>query len=271
MIVSSVLSLFVLGLVAAIALAVASRVFNVPEDPRVEAVREVLPGANCGGCGFAGCDGYAAAVVADPGIPANKCCAGSADVHVAVGELTGKTVSESEPLFALRRCDKVAGNVASRYQYHGVPSCASASMMRGGVDVCSHSCLGYGDCVQACPFGAMEIRNGMVHVNKRLCVGCGTCIDVCPRGVLELNPRRARVHVSCNTRDKLRAVMDVCTVGCIKCNRCIKVCPAKAVRMENERIVIDHKACLNYDQDCGLACVQNCTRHILRENHANAG
>ena len=118
----SIITLFGLGLVAAILLSIASRVFYVKEDPRVEAVLEVLPGANCGGCGFAGCEGYAAAVVSDPDIPANKCCAGGADTAIAVGELTGKTVAEAEPLFSLRRCDKLAGNVALRYQYQGMPS-----------------------------------------------------------------------------------------------------------------------------------------------------
>ena len=128
----SIITLFGLGLVAAILLSIASRVFYVKEDPRVEAVLEVLPGANCGGCGFAGCEGYAAAVVSDPDIPANKCCAGGADTAIAVGELTGKTVAEAEPLFSLRRCDKLAGNVALRYQYQGMPSCAAAPIPATG-------------------------------------------------------------------------------------------------------------------------------------------
>ena len=112
----SIMTLFALGLAASIILAVASRVFYVKEDPRVEAVVEALPGANCGGCGFAGCEGYATAVVNDPSVPANKCCAGGAATSIAVGELTGKTVAEAEPLYALRRCDKLAGKVAPRYQ-----------------------------------------------------------------------------------------------------------------------------------------------------------
>ena len=136
----SIITLFGLGLVAAILLSIASRVFYVKEDPRVEAVLEVLPGANCGGCGFAGCEGYAAAVVSDPDIPANKCCAGGADTAIAVGELTGKTVAEAEPLFSLRRCDKLAGNVALRYQYQGMPSCAAAAMLRYCMAASASSC-----------------------------------------------------------------------------------------------------------------------------------
>lgn len=267
MVLISIVTLLSLGFVAAVILAVASHIFHVKEDPKVEAVLEALPGANCGGCGFAGCEGYANAVVHDQAIAANKCCAGGADVHIAVGELTGKTVSESEPLFALRRCDKFSGKVQSRYQYQGMPSCAAAANMRGGVDVCMFSCLGFGDCVQACPFGAMEIRNNLVHVNRHICTGCGTCTQACPRGILELMPKRAKVMVQCNTHDKLRAVTDVCTVGCIKCCRCIKACPAKAINLVDNRIVIDHKLCLNFEGECNLICVDSCARKILRKNN----
>lgn len=260
----SIMTLFALGLAASIILAVASRVFYVKEDPRVEAVVEALPGANCGGCGFAGCEGYATAVVNDPSVPANKCCAGGAATSIAVGELTGKTVAEAEPLYALRRCDKLAGKVAPRYQYQGMPSCAAAALMRGGTDVCVYSCLGFGDCVQVCPFGAMEVRDGLVRVDRSKCTGCGVCVAACPRGILELTPQRGRVAVYCNTRDKLRAVMDVCDVGCIKCGKCIKTCPAKAVHLEDNRIVIDHLLCLSYGPICEEACVGTCPRHILR-------
>lgn len=269
MVTTSIIVLFGLGLLASVVLAVASRVFYIKEDPRVEAVLEVLPGANCGGCGFAGCEGYAAAVVNDPKIPANSCCAGGAQTSIAVGELTGKTVAEAEPLRSLRRCDKVAGNVALRYQYQGMPSCAAAAMLRGGVDNCQYSCLGFGDCVMVCSFDAMQVVNGLVQVDARKCTGCGRCTQACPRGVLELVPKRARVAVYCNTHDKLRAVTDICDSGCIKCGRCIKVCPAKAVRLENNRIVIDQLQCLSYGSECNEACVSACARHILRHVRDN--
>ena len=171
----SIITLFGLGLVAAILLSIASRVFYVKEDPRVEAVLEVLPGANCGGCGFAGCEGYAAAVVSDPDIPANKCCAGGADTAIAVGELTGKTVAEAEPLFSLRRCDKLAGNVALRYQYQGMPSCAAAAQFYGGDLACSYGCLGYGDCRAVCEYGAITVENGLARIDKDKCAACGLC------------------------------------------------------------------------------------------------
>lgn len=264
MLISSVLTLLGLGLVAATVLAVASRVFYVEEDPRVEAVVDALPGANCGGCGYAGCEGYAIAVVNDPAIAANLCVAGGAETSIAVGELTGKTVTASEPLLSFRRCDKVAGNVGLRYEYQGMPSCAAATLLTGGVDVCSWSCLGYGDCVQVCPFDAMTVENRMVRVNAKKCTGCGLCIKACPRNSLELIPNRARVAVFCATREKLREVMDICETGCINCGKCIKSCPAHAVSSINDRIEIDQKRCLAYGPECAEACVDACPRNIMR-------
>ena len=241
MVMISVLVLLGLGLVTATVLAVASRVFHVEEDPRVQAVLEALPGANCGGCGYAGCEGYATAVATDPAVPANRCCAGGAETSIAVGELTGKTVAASDPLVSFRRCDKVAGNVALRYDYQGMPSCAAAAGLVGGSDSCSYSCLGFGDCVQVCPFDAIEVRGGLARVNASKCTGCGKCAETCPRNVLELVPARTRVMVFCSTKDRLKAVTEVCKVGCIKCGRCVKSCPAGAVTLENDRIHINHK------------------------------
>lgn len=264
MVLTSVLTLLGLGFVAAAVLAVASRVFHVEEDPRVEAVMEALPGANCGGCGYAGCEGYALAVVNDPAVAASLCVAGSADTSIAVGELTGKTVAAAEPQRSFRRCDKLAGNVGLRYEYQGMPSCAAATLLMGGSDICSWSCLGFGDCVQVCPFDAMKVENGLVHVIAAKCTGCGLCVKACPRNSLELIPTRSRISVFCATKDKLRAVMEICEVGCINCGKCIKVCPAKAISSEDGRIEVNHKKCLSYGPDCQEACVAGCSRHILR-------
>lgn len=264
MVLTSVLTLLGLGFVAAAVLAVASRVFHVEEDPRVEAVMDALPGANCGGCGYAGCEGYAIAVVNDPAVAASLCVAGSAETSIAVGNLTGKTVAAAEPQVSFRRCEKLAGNVGLRYDYQGMPSCAAATLLMGGSDICSWSCLGFGDCVQVCPFDAMKLKDGLVHVIASKCTGCGQCIKACPRNSLEIIPTRARIAVFCATKDKLRAVIEICEVGCINCGKCIKACPAKAITTEDERIEVNHKMCLSYGADCQEACVKGCSRHILR-------
>lgn len=264
MIITSIVVLAVLGLAVAILLGFASKIFYVEEDPRVEAVLEALPGANCGGCGYAGCEGYAIAVVNVPTVAANLCVAGGPAVAAQVGELTGKAVTESDPLLTFRRCDKISGKVQKRYSYQGMPSCAAAATLAQGSDVCSHSCLGFGDCVITCPFDALYLKDGVVCVRENLCTGCGKCTQACPRGILELIPRRARVAVRCSSRDKLRAVMDVCLVGCIQCGKCIKTCPAGAISIQDNRIHIDQPKCLAYGDECNMACVAACPRQILR-------
>lgn len=264
MVTFSIVTMLGLGLVAAGLLAVASRVFFVKDDPRVAEALEILPGANCGGCGFAGCEGYAKAVVNDPSVPANRCCASPKEAIVALAELTGKTVAEAEPLVAMRRCDVYHGHVAMRYEYQGVPSCAAASLLRGGTNACSFSCLGFGDCVQSCPFGAMKIVGNLACVDIGRCTGCGTCVSACPRGVLQLIPLRARVCIPCNSRVKGKGVTEVCDTGCIKCGKCVRECPAKAISLQDGRMVIDHKLCLSYGAACQEVCVATCVRKIIR-------
>ena len=264
MVVTSVMTLFGLGLVAAGLLALASRVFHVEEDPKVEAVLEALPGANCGGCGYAGCEGYAQAVTRDPAIAASLCVAGGADTAVAVGALTGKTVSAAEPLLSYRRCDKVNGEVSQKYDYQGMPSCAAVAALSGGNEDCTWSCLGFGDCEQTCPFDAITIANGLAEIDPARCTGCGACVAQCPRNVLQLIPKRSRVTITCATKDKLRAVMDICKAGCINCGKCIKACPAHALSNGKGRLEIDHTLCLSFGPECGEACVHACSRRILR-------
>lgn len=269
MVISSIIILAGLGFVAAAVLAVASKIFYVEEDPRVEAVSEALPGANCGGCGYAGCDGYAVAVVNNPVIAANLCVAGGSEISIKIGELTGKVVTAAEPLQTFRRCNKLEGRVEKRFKYQGMHSCAAASTLGLGEERCAFACLGYGDCVEICPFEALRIEDGIVKVNENLCIGCGKCVNVCPRCILELTPKRARVVIVCSTQDKLRAVMDVCQVGCIQCGKCVKTCPAKAITPGcGGRMVIDHIKCLSYGPDCNEACIAACARKILRPKHA---
>lgn len=264
MVLTSFIIVALLGLVAAVLLTIAARVLYVPEDPKVEEVLGVLPGANCGGCGFASCESYAAAVAHDPAIAANMCTAGGADTAAAVGELTGKAVELKEPQFAFRRCEKEEGLVRPRYTYEGVNTCAAAHLLQNGPDVCGWSCIGYGDCVRACVFNAMVLKNGQVEILPANCTACGACLRACPRDILELVPVARRVMIHCSTKDKGKAVMDACKVGCIHCLKCVKTCPAKAIRHENGRIVIDHEACIAYGADCGQACVPACPRDSIR-------
>lgn len=264
LIVVSVLVLFGLGLVAAAILSAASKLLYVEEDPRVEAVAEALPGANCGGCGYAGCEGYAAAVIGDPSVPPNKCCAGGAETAAQVAELSGKAMGDAEPQVAFRRCDRIGGNVQEKFEYQGVLTCKGAKMLQDGPYACRFACLGLGDCVRACPFDAMALVNQIVYIDPTACTACGTCTRTCPNSILELIPQRARVMVFCSSQDKAKDVTSVCEAGCISCMKCIKKCPAKAISMKDNRIHIDHEACLAYGPECEEACVAACPRKILR-------
>lgn len=263
MLVSSILVMFGLGLACSVVLAVASKLLAVEEDPRVEAVLDALPGANCGGCGFAGCESYAAAAVSDPSVPADKCCAGGPDTAAKVAALTGKSAGSAEPMVAFRRCAKSEGNVAKSYDYQGVSSCAAAKLL-GSPDACSYSCIGLGDCMRACPFDAMYMAHGMVHVIQDKCTSCGTCVTVCPNNIMEIVPQAARVMVLCSSQDKGKSVMDVCGVGCISCMKCVKECPAKCIELKGGVIHIDHAACLAYGLECKEVCAEKCPRGILR-------
>lgn len=264
MLVTSILALLGVGATAAVILAVASRLLRVEENPLIEQVTEALPGANCGGCGFAGCEAYAVAVVTNEDIPANLCVVGGAEITAKVGELSGKAIIAGEPVVSFRRCSRVEGNVKAKFDYIGTATCASAALLEGGPWMCTWACLGLGDCMRACPFDAMYIENGMVEILPSKCVSCGQCVKACPRSILQLIPRRARVMNYCATREKLKSVSDVCEVGCINCLKCLKACPADAIVYENRRIEINHKVCLDYGVACGEACVAACARGILR-------
>ena len=264
MVLPSVLTLLGLGVAAAVILALASRFLRVEENPRVEEVLEALPGANCGSCGYAGCEAYAAAVVLSAEVAANLCSVGGNATAEAVGRLSGKAAGSVEPMLAFRRCSRVEGNVKRSYEYIGASTCASAALLEGGPFQCTWACLGLGDCIRACPFDAMYLKDDMVEVIDSKCVSCGQCVKACPRFIMQLVPRRARVMLHCATREKLKDVSEVCDVGCINCLKCLKACPADAITYEKRRIEIDHAACLAYGPDCAEACATVCPRSIMR-------
>lgn len=264
MLLNSFIALAGIGLLAAIMLTIASKFFYVQEDPKIAAVSDALPGANCGGCGFAGCDGYASAVVCDPSVAPNLCCVGGSDLVPIIGRLTGKDAGSSDPSVAYRRCSKNEGNVQKRYSYEGMDTCVAAARLNNGTEACDWACLGFGDCVNACQFNALVLQNGMPAVLSLNCTSCGKCVKACPRDIMMIIPKKARVMVACSTKDKLKAVSDVCEVGCIKCAKCIKACPAGAVSMTANRIEIDHNKCTEYGASCNEACVDACPRKIMR-------
>ena len=256
----AILVLGALGLVFGILLAIAGKVFAVETDPREEQVRGCLAGANCGACGYPGCDGYAAAVVKGEA-PVNACVPGGAAAAKAIGEIMGVDAGEGERFVAFVRCAGAKGLTAEKYEYQGLPSCLAATRLPGGgAKVCSVGCLGCGDCAAVCPFNAMEVKDGVAVVNRDNCVGCMKCAEACPRDLIVKVPATSTDLVACNSTAKGAELRKFCEVGCIGCMLCKKECPADAIVIENNLAVIDYEKCVQ----CGH-CSDICPRHIIQD------
>ena len=247
-----------LGIVFGIILGVAAKKFEVKTDERVARVRECLGGANCGACGFAGCDAFAEAVVKGEAKP-NGCTPGGAKAAKAIGEIMGVAVSGNErPKVARVRCNGVCGNVEPRYEYTGVKSCRAAASLAGGPKVCQFSCLGYGDCLSRCKFGAISLEDGIAHVDPMKCTGCGMCEDTCPRNIIHLLPRDKTVVVTCRNKAVGKIARTQCKTACIGCKMCERTCPSEAIHVEDGVAIIDDTKCTR----CG-ACVAKCPMHCI--------
>lgn len=228
------------GLLCAAVLVVAARFFAVQEDPRVEAVAGVLPGANCGGCTYAGCWEYARAIVLDDA-PINQCGPGGADVTRKLASLLGREAVVAEKKVALVLCGGDNTLTARKFRYNGIADCAAAALVNGGEKLCSYGCLGYGTCARACPSGAIEITpRQLAVVHPDLCIGCGACVRACPRKLIRMVPESRRIHVLCSSRDKGPFVKQACKVGCIACTLCTKLADNGAIRMDGALAVVDY-------------------------------
>ncbi|MDO5562571.1 MAG: RnfABCDGE type electron transport complex subunit B [Synergistaceae bacterium] len=242
-----------LGVIFGVLLAFASQKFAVEVDERQTKIREVLPGANCGGCGFPGCDGFAEAVVAGKAKP-NGCAAGGAPVAAKIASVLGVTAEVEDPKVAFIKCKGTPDKTTKNCVYDGVADCREAAVVPGkGPTACAFGCMGLGTCVRVCQFGAMSVRDGLAVVDAEKCVGCGACAEQCPRGVIALVPKSSQVHVTCNSPLKGPEVRKVCSAGCIGCTLCVKTCPQQAISMQGGLAVIDYAKCVN----CGL-CAEKC-------------
>jgi len=235
----SIVSMAGIGLLLSLILAVADKKLAVKEDPRVEKILEALPGANCGACGYAGCAAYAAAIVND-NAAIDLCKPGGNNVLEKISEIMGVEAESVEPKVARVFCSGGDKEAVKDKIYSGVKTCASANMV-GGEKACSYSCLGYGDCVEACPFDAMYMgNNGLPVVVLEKCTGCGECVKACPRGIMRLTSYDEVVHVFCSSKDKGGVVRKVCSAGCIACKLCEKDDPTGSVKVVNNLAVIDY-------------------------------
>lgn len=256
--ISPVLLTVIVAVVCAILLTIASIAFAVPVDETAVKIREKLAGANCGACGFAGCDDYAAALAADHDIPCNKCAPAGAAGAAAIAEILGVAAGSAEPMKATVMCSGYDNTAKKAMEYQGLKTCTAAAGFFGGPGECKFSCIGFGDCVKACAFDALEICNGVAKVNREKCVGCGACTNACPKKVIQLVPESSRVYVGCSSLDMGKVVNQVCSTGCIACKLCEKECKFDAIHVEGNLAKIDPSKCKN----CTL-CAKKCPRHII--------
>ena len=248
-----VLIVAVIGLACAALLVVASKVFHVEVDERVTQVRECLAGANCGGCGFAGCDDYANALVEDESCPCNACAPAGAEAAQKIAEILGRDAGSSEPMVAQVMCNGVCGKSKTILEWQGMSSCKGAKGWFSTPNACMYGCIGLGDCVKACAFDAIGIIDGVARVNRNNCVACGSCAAVCPQSVVKLVPVKSQVHVLCSSTDKGAVARKNCDNACIGCGKCTKVCNFGAITVEDNKASIDYSKC----KSCGL-CAAEC-------------
>jgi len=247
-----------MGIVFGGLLTAAAKVFAVPGNPRKDAIREVLPGANCGGCGYPGCDGCADAIASGTAA-VSACPVGGSDVANQIAKIMGQApANQATKMVVQVLCQGDFEHCKTKFQYSGIQDCVAASLVNDGNRSCKYACLGLGTCVRACPFDAIKIdtTKGIAVVDRELCQSCGKCVDVCPKHVIQLQPVDLPVRLLCRAADKGILVSDNCRVGCIGCERCYHACKFGAIEMENHLPIIDPEKCRGCMM-CAEACPTN--------------
>lgn len=248
-----------LGAVSGIALTVASKVFEVKEDKRIAEIGDALPQANCGGCGYSGCADYAAAVV-EKGAACNLCRPGGDTAAAKIAQIMGQEAQDVIELTAFVRCAGDCNSTEHKYIYDGIQSCAASNRYYSGSKLCTSGCLGYGDCVSACPNGAIQIKDRIAKVDQKKCIGCGLCATACPNKIISIRPATQVYEVYCVSRSNAKETRAVCPNGCVACRMCEKACPSGAIKVENNHAVIDYDLCTN----CG-ECAKACRFGVIKE------
>ncbi|KNF09466.1 electron transport complex protein, subunit B [Gottschalkia purinilytica] len=249
-----------LGLLFGIGLAIVAKAFAVEVDPKVEKVKEALPGANCGACGFPGCEGLAVAISKGEA-PASGCPVGGASTTEKIAEIMGTSAEVADKKVARVICKGTNCNTFEKFEYQGIKDCRAAALVSGGSKSCSYGCLGFGSCKDVCQFGAIVIEDGIAKIDKEKCTSCGKCLEVCPKSVIELVPYDQDVFVDCNNKELGKGVKEKCDVGCIGCKICVKACPFDAMDFENNLAKINYDKCTN----C-MVCAEKCPTKAITAN-----
>ena len=258
--------LFGIALVCAILLTVSNHFFGIKEDETYVAIRDALPGANCGACGYSGCDGYAKALAEKSTDKTNLCVPGGDVAAKEIATILGVAAEDVVEKVAYVACNGTCDAAPRKYDYQGHKTCRTANMAYSGDKFCTFACLGYGDCAKVCPQDAITVENGVAIVNPRKCIGCGICTRECPNGIIHLINDTSRVVVECSNKDKGALTRKYCSNGCIGCMKCQKTCPQGAITVKDNLATIDYNLCTG----CG-SCVEVCPIHCIHEGNFVCG
>lgn len=250
-----------MGLLFGALLGIASKIFAVKIDERIPKIMDVLPGANCGGCGFAGCNAYANALV-EGGVRPNMCPVGGSAVAEKIAGILGVENEEKEKMIARVLCNGTPDRAHQKYIFDGLPDCHSAARLGDGEKMCPHGCLGLGSCVKVCKFNAISVETGVAVIDPKKCVACGACATECPKNIIKILPERSKYLITCKSVEKGKQTRLDCEVGCIGCGICAKNCPKEAITVTDNLAAIDPSKCVN----CGI-CAKKCPQHAI--NHVD--
>ena len=251
------LAIGAIGLFFGAVLAIASIIFRIDRDERIDKIEEILPGANCGGCGFAGCSAFAKAIV-ENGARITSCNLMTAEKAEKIATIMGVEVGEVVKKVAAVRCKGTCDSCGNKCEIYGIDDCQTAAALGTGPKNCEFGCMGLGSCAKVCSENGISIIDGIAVINQENCIGCGKCASVCPKNIIQMIPAKRIAYVKCSSKDKGVVVKNYCSAGCIGCKICEKKCPKDAINVVDNLAKIDYDKCVG----CGI-CAKECPKGVI--------